>query len=226
MREQPKGDTKATARPAPPARRAPRATAPPPRKSGSRARAVFSILGLLVIFSMLFGLVAVGFGAFGGGDTEVDPLAQDPGSSLVPTYEARLRDNPNDATTMLILANILQNRGEFPGAISWYEKAVALRPEDIEARLAFGKALASYGQLFDAEAQYKKALEYNGQSAKAQYYLGELYDRSNPPRTEEARIRYARASELEPEGSWGRAARAALDRLNATPVPASVTPTP
>lgn len=226
MRDPSKGTQKPSSRTATPLRRSTRAAAPPPRQSGSRARAIFSILGLLVIFSMLFGLVAVGFDGLGVGNDEDDPFAQDPTSDLVPTYEARLRDNPTDANTMLILANILQNRGEYPAAISWYEKAVALKPEDVEARLAFGKALASYGQTYDAEAQYKKALEYNNRNAKAEYYLGELYDRSNPPRTEEAKIHYARASEFEPEGSWGRAARAALDRLSATPTPASATPTP
>src|SRR5687768_4388579 len=95
-----------------------RGTAPPPRRPGSRAQAIFAILGLLVIFSMIFGLVAVGLDSFGGA-TDDDPLAEDPSSNLVPTYEARLRDNPNDVNTMLVLANILQNRGEYPAAISW-----------------------------------------------------------------------------------------------------------
>ncbi len=219
MREPTRPPAKPAPRAAPAARRGATRTAPPPRQPGSRARAIFSILGLLVIFTMLFGLIAVGIDGFGGGGTEDDPQAQRPASDLVPTYEARLRDNPDDVNTMLILANLYQNRGEYPAAIAWYEKAVALKPEDVEARLAFGKALASYGQGYDAEAQYKKALEYNGRSAKAEYYLGELYDRSNPPRPDEAKARYARASELEPEGAWGRAARAALARLNATPTP-------
>jgi tetratricopeptide (TPR) repeat protein len=174
---------------------------------------------------MIFGLVAVSFDGFGGGDEE-DPLAQDPTSNLVPTYEARLRDNPNDVNTMLVLANVLQNRGDYPAAISWYEKAISLQPENVEARLAFGQALFSYGQTFDAEAQYKKVLELDSRNARAEYYLGDLYNRSNPPRTEEAKIHYARASEFEPEGPWGRAARTALDRLNATPTPAAATPVP
>lgn len=225
MRESPKSAPKSgpgrTASP----RQGGRPSTPPPRRSASRAQAIFAILGLLVIFSMLFGLVAVGFDGFGGG-TEDDPTFEDPTSNIVATYEARLRNDPNDVNTMLVLANILQNRGDYPGAISWYEKAIALKPDDIEARLAFGKALAAYGQNFDAEAQYKKVLEFDSRNARAEYYLGELYDRWNPPRIEEAKIHYARASEFEPEGAWGRAARAALNRLNATPTPAEATPTP
>lgn len=199
---------------------------PPPRRQGSRAQAIFAILGLLVVFTMIFGLVAVGFDGFGRGSDEEDPNTQDPTSNLVPTYEARLRDNPTDFNTMLILANILQNRGEYPEAITWYQKAVDLKPDNVDARLAFGQTLAAYGQSFDAEAQYKKVLEIDPKNVRAEYYLGELYSRMNPPRTEEAKIHYARASELEPEGSWGRAARTALDRLNATPTPAGATPTP
>ncbi len=200
-------------------------TVSPPKRQGSRAQAIFAILGLLVIFSMIFGLVAVSFDGLPFGDDE-DPFAQDPTSNLVPTYEARLRDNPTDVNTMLVLANVLQNRGEYPEAIVWYQKAVDLKPDNIDARLAFGQALAAYGQSFDAEAQYKKVLELDPKNARAEYYLGELYSRANPPRTEEARIHYARASEFEPEGAWGRAARSALDRLNATPTPAAATPTP
>jgi cytochrome c-type biogenesis protein CcmH/NrfG len=199
-------------------------TTPPPRKPGSRAQAIFAILGLLVIFTMIFGLVAIGFRGFGLGSDDEDTTDQDPTSKLVPTYEAKLQQDPNDFNTMLILANILQNRAEFPEAISWYQKAVELQPNNVDARLAFGQCLASYGQLYDAEAQYKKVLELDSKNVKAEYYLGELYKRWNPPRTEEAKIHYARASELEPEGSYGRAARDALNQLNATPTPATPTP--
>lgn len=203
-----------------------RVTAPAgKRQGGSRGQIVFGVLGLLVIASMIFGLVATGF-TFGiGEDPTPDTNAQAPaGSGLVPTYEARIRDNPNDSGAMIVLANTLQNQGDFPGAVSWYEKAVALKPEDVELRLAFGQALFSFGELFDAEVQYKKALEFNPNNAKAEYYLAELYQRSTPPRVGEARQHYQRASDLEPEGAWGRASRAALDRLNATPVPATATP--
>ncbi|HEY8601911.1 MAG TPA: tetratricopeptide repeat protein [Thermomicrobiales bacterium] len=203
-----------------------RRVAPQARLQGQdRARLVFSILGLLVIASMLFGLVATGF-TFGlGGDPTPDSGLRAPaGSSIVPTYEARLRENPQDSGTMIVLANILQNQGDYPGAIDWYEKAVALRPDDVDLRLAFGQALYAFGQLFDAEVQYKKAIELDGKSAKAEYYLAELYQRWTPPRLAEAREHFQRTSDLEPEGSWGRAARTTLDRLNATPVPATATP--
>jgi len=203
-----------------------RSAAPKARsQSQDRARLVFSILGLLVIASMIFGLVATGF-TFGiGGDPTPGAGLQAPaGSSIVPTYEARLRENPQDSGTMIVLANILQNQGDYPGAIDWYEKAVALKPDDVDLRLAFGQALYAFGQLFDAEVQYKKAIELDGKSAKAEYYLAELYQRWTPPRFGEAREHFQRASDLEPEGSWGRAARTTLDRLNATPVPATATP--
>lgn len=193
--------------------------------SPNRGRVVFAVLGLLVIVSLIFGTVATGF-TFGiGTDPTADSAPQAPaGSGLVPTYEARIRDNPTDTGAMVVLANTLQNQGDYPGAITWYEKAVALKPDDVELRLAFGQALFSFGELFDAEVQYKKALELNAASAKAEYYLAELYQRSTPPRTGEARQHYQRASDLEPEGAWGRASRAALDRLSATPVPATATP--
>ncbi len=187
---------------------------------------IFAILGLVIVFSLLFGLVAVGFNGIGGATPTPDPFARPASANLIATYEAKLRDNPNDVNTMIILANILQNQGDFVGAIGWYEKAVALQPDNVEARLAFGKALGSYGQNYDAEAQFRKALESDPKNARAEFYLGDLYLRWNPPRPDEARARYTRASELEPEGAWGRVARGVLDQLNATPTPERGTPTP
>ncbi len=194
------------------------AAMPQPRRGGAdRARAIFAVVALVVIISLLFGTVAYGLdGSFGRGDDEPRPPA---GAELVPTYEAQLRENPNDVQTMAVLANILQNRGDYPGAIALYERAVALKPDDLELRVAFGQALASYGQRVDAEVQYRRALELNAQDARVHYYLGRLYERWDPPRPEEARLEYGRAAELEPEGSWGRVAREALARLNATPTP-------
>jgi cytochrome c-type biogenesis protein CcmH/NrfG len=228
MPEPTKPGSKASARPAARqgGRASGRAVAPPPRPAGNRARAIFAILGLLVVFSLLFGLVAIGFNGIGRATPTQDPYARSASANLIATYEAKLRDNPNDVNTMIILANILQNQSDFQGAIGWYEKAIALQPDNVEARLAFGKALGSYGQNFDAEAQYRKALEIDPKNAKAEFYLGDLNIRWNPPRPDEARVHYTRASELEPEGAWGRAARGVLDQLNATPTPQRGTPTP
>ena len=191
---------------------------PPPlprRQPADRAKVIFSVVGLLVIVSLVLGSVLYGLDA--GIPEEQDLAPPRSQANLVPTYEARLRADPNDLQAMLLLANILQNSGDYPGAIAWYERAVALRPDDLPTRLAFGQALASYGQRFDAEAQYRKALELDPNNAQAEYYLGQLYARWDPSRTEDARRHYTRASDLQPEGTWGRAAREALDRLNATP---------
>ena len=182
---------------------------------------IFSVVGLVVVFSLVIGTVLYGLDTQGVGDTDAgqDPASSGGQANLVPTYEARLRANPDDLDAMLLLANILQNRGDYAGAIGQYNRAVELRPDDLRIRLAFGQALANYGQRSDAEAQYRRALELDPNSPEAEYSLGQLYVRWDPPRSEEARQHYTRASDLQPEGSWGRAAREALDRLNATPTP-------
>lgn len=192
--------------------------APKGRKGGNRVKVAFAVLALSIIISLVLGTLVADLGAVlglgGGQSAPVPPRGQ---ANLVPTYEAHLRDNPDDAQTMVILANILQNRGDYPGAIAWYERAVAIKPGDLETRLAFGQALASGGQRVDAEIQYRKALDLDPQNPRTAFYLGQIYDRWDPPRLEEARLHYGRASELQPEGAWGQTARQALDRLNATP---------
>lgn len=220
----PRPDAEGRARPAPPPRpaQARRANARAPRRQpGDRLRIIFAVVALIIVATLILGslltVLPLGFGAaatptpFGGAHAS---------SNIVPTYEARVRDNPQDADAMLVLANTLQNGGDYPGAIGWYERAVALQPDRVDWRLAFGQALYSYGQIFDAEVQYRRAIAIDPKSAEAEYALGNLYLRWNPPRQDEARIHLARASELQPEGSTGRTARAALARLDATPTTA------
>lgn len=213
-------------RPAPPPRpaQARRASAPK-RRSGNRLQVIFAIVALVIVITLVLGSLLTVLPLSFGSNATPTPFGGAPASSnIVPTYEARVRDNPQDADAMLVLANTLQNQGDYPGAIGWYERAVALQPERVDWRLAFGQALYSYGQLFDAEVQYQRAIVIDPKNADAEYALGNLYLRWNPPRLEEARIHLVRASELQPEGSTGRAARAAIDRLNATPTPATPTP--
>lgn len=192
---------------------------PPPRRRQPvpRGQALFAVVVLVVIFSMVLGSVAYGLDLSFLSAPDEGPRERQ--ANLVPTLEAQLRDNPDDVQKINVLANTLQNNGDYPGAIRWYERSIELRPDDAETRFAFGQALASYGRRTDAEVQYLRAIELAPQSARNQYYLGQLYERWDPPRLEEARQRYNRASELEPEGAWGRAARQTLDRLNATPTP-------
>jgi cytochrome c-type biogenesis protein CcmH/NrfG len=221
-----RADAESRVRPTPPPRPAQARRASAPRgQSGHRLQIIFAIVALVIVITLVLGslLTVLPFGL--GSTATPTPFGGAPASSnIVPTYEARVRANPQDADAMLVLANTLQNQGDYPGAIGWYERAVALQPDRVDWRLAFGQALYSYGQLFDAEVQYQRAIALDPQNADAEYALGNLYVRWNPPRLEEARIHLMRASELQPEGSTGRAARAALDRLNATPTAATPTP--
>lgn len=191
----------------------------PRRRTIDRAKVIFAVVGLVVILGLTLGGVLYDLRFSVSTEPGSQPGQGRAQANLIPTYEARLRENPNDYQAMIVLANILQNNGDYPNAIAWYDRAVQLKPDDVETRLAFGQALASYGQRFDAEVQYKKAIELDPKSARAEYYLGQLYEQWDPPRPEEAQIHYQRASQLEPEGTWGSAARTALQRLNATPTP-------
>lgn len=178
---------------------------------------LFAVVALAVIVSMVLGSVVYGLDFSFLRAPDVAPSQRQ--ANLVPTLEAQLRDTPDDVQKINVLANTLQNNGDYPGAIRWYERSIELRPDDAETRFAFGQALASYGRRTDAEIQFLRAIELAPQSARNQYYLGQLYERWDPPRLEEAKQRYNRASELEPEGAWGRAARQTFERLNATPTP-------
>ncbi|HET8628823.1 MAG TPA: tetratricopeptide repeat protein [Thermomicrobiales bacterium] len=206
-------------RPDRPPARPRRAAAPPKRRTGHRAKVAFSVIGLAVTIALALSTLifsGVGFGGLGGGsDNTPTPLQ----ANLVPTYQARLQANPKDLQALLLLANIDQNNGDYADAIDLYQRAVEIQPNDLETRLAFGQALANYGQSFDAEVQYQKALTLDPNNPRTEFYLGQLYERWDPPKPNQAREHYQRASQLQPEGTWGQAARDALQRLDATPSP-------
>jgi cytochrome c-type biogenesis protein CcmH/NrfG len=163
---------------------------------------------LYIPFDQLFNL--------GGGD---DPAANvpDPNADVIAELRATVAANPDDVDAVLLLANVLGNSGHLNEAITYYEKAAELAPDDASVRLDFARALADGDLQRDAELQFRKVLELEPENQAALYYLAELYMEWKPKRQEEAEELYRRSIEADP-GTF--LASQAKDRL------ASIAPTP
>lgn len=180
--------------------------------------ATISFAALIICSLVGSALVVVPFdGLFDSDDAGDAENFENPNEDLIEDLMATVEANPDDVDAILVLANVLGNTGRLEEAISYYERAANLAPEDASVRLDFARALADGGLQRDAELQFQRALELNPDSQEAMYYLAELYLNWDPPQTEEAIALLQRTVELDLDSVITEQAQRRLDSLSATP---------
>lgn len=79
-------------------------------------------------------------------------------SPEVQAMEQEVASHPQDPGPPLKLANFLYDQGSFQQAITWYEKAVALDPRDVDASTDLGTCYFDVGRPDDALRQFQHSL--------------------------------------------------------------------
>lgn len=79
-------------------------------------------------------------------------------SATVKTLEDQAAQNPQDPQPALNLANLFYDNRRFQEATNWYQKALKLDPNNVNARTDLGTAYFNIGQVQDALAQYNQSL--------------------------------------------------------------------
>ncbi|HET7056645.1 MAG TPA: tetratricopeptide repeat protein [Thermomicrobiales bacterium] len=181
----------------------------------------FNMLAIVVVLAMVVGAVGVAVfdGLLSGGSNDkpltVDPAESDP---VEQQYRDKIAKDPNDVAAMSALANYLGNTGKIEEAITWYEKALTITPDDMDLRLDFASALASGGKMRDSELQYKKVVAAQPQNAFAMLGLARLYRSWSPPRLTEAVTFYQQAIDAAGDSVVRDVAREELSAITGTPV--------
>ncbi len=117
-------------------------------------------------------------------EAQADEMTRDPGSAR-PALDRAIAVDPSSATYRLararlytdILLPVIASRATTPSLIAQkseaqalvrndFDAALRLDPNNVEARLAFAKALEQFGDAKAAAGQYEKALWYNAQLSK------------------------------------------------------------
>jgi Flp pilus assembly protein TadD len=80
-------------------------------------------------------------------------------SAVVKTLEEEAARNPRDPQPRLRLANYLYDQQQWPKAIEWYQKALELDPQNVDAHTDLGTAYYNVGRAQDALREYRKSLE-------------------------------------------------------------------
>jgi tetratricopeptide (TPR) repeat protein len=175
------------------------------------------LVGVIFVALIVCSLIGAGLGtAFFdqlGDDDPPDPAEESRRSEQ--SLREEIEQDPNDTVAMLALANLLANTGQLEEAIDWYERALALDPENWSARLDFAQSLADGGKHADAELQYHKVIEAQPENERAHFFLAELYQAWQPPRTEDAIREYEAAIAAAPDSVVADDARAQLAALGA-----------
>ena len=108
-----------------------------------------------------------------------------------------LSKNPGAGLAHNNLARIMQNRGDFSGAILHYKKAMTSMPRDMLIPYNLANTYKDKEDFEQAAKYYKKSLEINPRFADAHNNLGLAY--TNLGKTEKALEHYRKAVELKPE---------------------------
>ncbi len=191
------------------------------RRGASRS---FTVFAIIMAAFLILGTVVV----FGGSLFGADELDGNGNPDTVEEETTRLQtaiaENPDDADSAAVLANIYANQGNIAQAIPLYEQATVARPDDGNLRLAFGIALLRNSSFLDAQVQLDRALDLLPDNAGPAYYRGQLEQLRPEPDQEAAREWYEMAIEIAPESGLAEQARQRINEIDGvepTPTPSS-----
>jgi tetratricopeptide (TPR) repeat protein len=88
-----------------------------------------------------------------------------------------LRISPDYSATYYLLADILLKEQNFKEAVPYFRKAVAAKPDDVDARIGLGQALTGLERLEEALNELQEAARIAPQEARVHFQLSRLYFR-------------------------------------------------
>jgi cytochrome c-type biogenesis protein CcmH/NrfG len=77
---------------------------------------------------------------------------------ILKQLQEEAQQNPKDPDIPLKLANFFYDQRQYPQAIEWYQKSLALNPKNVNARTDLGTAYYYTGQSSEALKQYSQSL--------------------------------------------------------------------
>jgi tetratricopeptide (TPR) repeat protein len=122
--------------------------------------------------------------------------AQDPNTTNIATLEALAKDNPGNLEVLVTLADAYAEQGNANGAISIYEKALAVEPNNVDLLLAIGTQWQQLGNFEQAKNTYLKALAINNKLPMVHYNLGIVYNELG--QLDQSAAAYKQAMSLDP----------------------------
>jgi tetratricopeptide (TPR) repeat protein len=114
-------------------------------------------------------------------------------------YQQILRSDPNQPVALYLLGVIAQHTGKNDIAVDLITKAVAVKPDYVEAYIVLGNALRGLGKLDEAIASYAKALAIAPNYAEVHSNLGNVLQELG--KLDDAVASYAKALAITPDNA-------------------------
>jgi hypothetical protein len=131
-------------------------------------------------------------------------LENEPAEAIA-AYEDWLNHFGADAAVYFNLANLLTAAGTPENALSHYQQAARMQPDNACVWNNFGLALADLGRLDEASAMLARAVRCDPEYADAYYNAADVHDLRG--QGAKARLMWLRYLSLEPEGEYASFAR-------------------
>jgi tetratricopeptide (TPR) repeat protein len=192
----------------------PAAQSPP--ANGKKSLPLKNVLAIVIIILLIIFVILLLSGVFEPVQQVQHnvPRTENPGVDLnrlehINELERQAAENPNDPDILLHLANTQSDAGFFERAIDSYQKYLALRPEDADARIDLGVCYFNLKNYPRAAEEMERALNYSPRHQIGHLNLGivNLAD----GKIEVSKQWLAKAVEIDPESEAGRRAKSLLD---------------
>ncbi len=112
-------------------------------------------------------------------------------------YRLLLLAEPTQASVLRLLGLLMMNRGEAAQALGFFDRAIRVRPELVEAHIGRGNAFVALGKKSEAEGAYGRALALDPKNLEALNNLGNSLQASR--RFDEAAAVFRRALAINPK---------------------------
>lgn len=90
---------------------------------------------------------------------------------LQPMLDAA-KSNPSDPKPLAEIGNVYYDHQFYPQAIEYYQKALALKPDDVNVRTDMGTAMFYSGSAAQAITEFEKSLKINPTHAQTLFNMG------------------------------------------------------
>lgn len=106
-----------------------------------------------------------------GGSGGMPPFVK----QMVQKYKSALEKNPKDVEALTGLANMYYDSGQYPKAITYYEKIVTIEPKNSNVQSDLGTSYFYTKNYEKAIEHFNKAIEVDKKNLNARYNLGVAY---------------------------------------------------
>ena len=185
------------------------------RSSSERAPVWYIVFAGVIILLLVVGGLAFILDP-GGGTDDSGAFPTQPSGAQIALLETAVAKDTQDSRSMAVLADILANDGRLQEAVTWYNRAIELEPQNATYRVAFARALQGLGSDFDARIQYERAIELEPDNQSATFYFGFFNETLDPPDWDAAVQWFRRTIEIDPSSVISNQAEQRISKIEQT----------